>query len=180
MGVVDTGADLSHEDLAGQFAPGGHDWVDGDADPSDANGHGTHVAGTIAAAGDNGRADIIVQRAPGSSAAAIRSGADGSLVDALPLARTQVVQADPGQSQADALAALPSHRTLAPGAYTLRGAPAATASTARFSVRQGRGGGHPARAAAPGTVTGGPPRRLRTRAARASTPARATRPAPPA
>jgi subtilisin family serine protease len=54
VAVVDTGADLGHEDLAGQFAAGGHDWVDGDNDPSDANGHGTHVSGTIAAVPDNG------------------------------------------------------------------------------------------------------------------------------
>ena len=54
VAVVDTGADFGHEDLAGQLVAGGHDWVDGDDDPGDANGHGTHVAGTIAAAADNG------------------------------------------------------------------------------------------------------------------------------
>ena len=32
----------------------GWDWVDGDADPRDRNGHGTHVAGIIAAPGDDG------------------------------------------------------------------------------------------------------------------------------
>jgi subtilisin family serine protease len=54
VAVVDTGVDFSHEDLAGQLAAGGWDWVDGDDDPSDAHGHGTHVAGIVAAAGDNG------------------------------------------------------------------------------------------------------------------------------
>ncbi len=54
VAVVDTGVDLTHEDLAGQIAPGGWDWVDGDGDPSDGYGHGTHVAGIVAAAGDNG------------------------------------------------------------------------------------------------------------------------------
>jgi subtilisin family serine protease len=34
----------------------GWDWVDDDNDPSDANGHGTHVAGTVGARGDNGLA----------------------------------------------------------------------------------------------------------------------------
>jgi thermitase len=33
----------------------GWDWVDGDADPDDPHGHGTHVAGTIGAVGNNGR-----------------------------------------------------------------------------------------------------------------------------
>jgi subtilisin family serine protease len=32
----------------------GWDWANGDADPADDNGHGTHVAGTIGARGDNG------------------------------------------------------------------------------------------------------------------------------
>src|SRR5437763_15482337 len=52
------------------------------------------------------QADIIVQRAPGASASEIRSGADVQLVDSLPIARTQVVKADPAESQAEALAAL--------------------------------------------------------------------------
>src|SRR4051812_45589001 len=52
------------------------------------------------------QADIIVQRAAGASAAEVRANADVKLVDSLPIARTQVVTADPGQSQADALAAL--------------------------------------------------------------------------
>src|SRR4051812_16100305 len=52
VAVVDTGIDAGHPDLASRTLPG-HDWVDDDADPTDANGHGTHVAGTIAAA-DNG------------------------------------------------------------------------------------------------------------------------------
>src|SRR6478672_5054419 len=52
------------------------------------------------------QADMIVQRVPGSSAAEVRANADVTLVDSLPIARTQVVTADPGQSQAAALAAL--------------------------------------------------------------------------
>ncbi|WGY03392.1 S8 family peptidase [Nocardioides sp. QY071] len=44
--VVDTGIQLDHPDLGGR-AVSGTDTVDGDADASDCNGHGTHVAGTI-------------------------------------------------------------------------------------------------------------------------------------
>jgi thermitase len=54
VAVVDSGIDASHPDLAGQVDTAlGVDWVDGGA-PDDANGHGTHVAGTIAAIADNG------------------------------------------------------------------------------------------------------------------------------
>src|SRR4051794_13892746 len=54
VGIVDSGVDLAHPDLAANLVSGGHDYVDGDNTPSDQNGHGTHVAGIIGAAGDNG------------------------------------------------------------------------------------------------------------------------------
>ncbi|MCA9139249.1 MAG: S8 family serine peptidase, partial [Planctomycetales bacterium] len=74
VAVIDTGVDLDHPDLINSLyvnpgeIPGngidddhngfvddvtGFDFVSGDARPDDGNGHGTHVAGTIAA-GDNG------------------------------------------------------------------------------------------------------------------------------
>jgi subtilisin family serine protease len=53
IAVVDTGVDAAAPDLAGRVAPG-YDFVNGDADPADDNGHGTAVAGVVAAAGDNG------------------------------------------------------------------------------------------------------------------------------
>ncbi|MGL5859756.1 MAG: S8 family serine peptidase, partial [Phycicoccus sp.] len=52
VAVVDTGVDTSHPDLVGRLAPG-VDLVDG-GDPDDGNGHGTHVAGIVAATADNG------------------------------------------------------------------------------------------------------------------------------
>jgi subtilisin family serine protease len=53
VAVVDTGVDAAAPDLAGRVAPG-YDFVNADADPADDNGHGTAVAGVVAAAGDNG------------------------------------------------------------------------------------------------------------------------------
>jgi subtilisin family serine protease len=79
VAVIDTGIDYSHPDLSSQMwiNPGencagcrndgidndgngyvddwrGWDFANGDNDPMDDNGHGTHVAGTIGAAGNNG------------------------------------------------------------------------------------------------------------------------------
>ncbi|MEA5523368.1 S8 family peptidase, partial [Limnoraphis robusta] len=75
VGVIDTGVDWSHPDLAanmwrntGEIANNGidddgngyvddyygYDFVNNDGNPYDDHYHGTHVAGTIAASGDNG------------------------------------------------------------------------------------------------------------------------------
>lgn len=54
IGVVDTGIDAGHPDLAGKVVDG-YDFVNDDADPSDDNGHGTHVAGILSANTDNTR-----------------------------------------------------------------------------------------------------------------------------
>ncbi|MFF7736510.1 MULTISPECIES: S8 family serine peptidase [unclassified Streptomyces] len=45
--VIDTGVRTTHKDFGGRAASG-FDAVDNDDDASDGNGHGTHVAGTIA------------------------------------------------------------------------------------------------------------------------------------
>ena len=47
IAVIDTGIDYNHPDLP--RVVGGYDFANGDNDPMDDNGHGTHVAGTIAA-----------------------------------------------------------------------------------------------------------------------------------
>lgn len=53
VAVVDTGVDPGHPDLRGRLVPG-RDLVDDDADARDHNGHGTLIAGIIAAATGNG------------------------------------------------------------------------------------------------------------------------------
>jgi hypothetical protein len=52
VAVIDTGADLDHDDLAGNILPrGSQDWDfadSADSVPEDEDGHGSHVAGTAA------------------------------------------------------------------------------------------------------------------------------------
>jgi len=44
IAIIDSGVDYTHPDLAGKVTKG-KDYVNGDADPMDDNGHGTHCAG---------------------------------------------------------------------------------------------------------------------------------------
>jgi subtilisin family serine protease len=57
VAVVDTGVNYNQQDLAANMWNGnanhGWDYADGDSDPMDLSGHGTHVAGIIGAAGNN-------------------------------------------------------------------------------------------------------------------------------
>lgn len=54
VGIVDTGIDYGHPDLVANYVPLGYNWVNNSSDPLDDNGHGTHVAGIIAATINNG------------------------------------------------------------------------------------------------------------------------------
>lgn len=61
IAIIDTGVNLSHADLQGSFWDGGmeypnhgYDFYSHDDDPSDTNGHGTHVAGTLVGTGASG------------------------------------------------------------------------------------------------------------------------------
>ncbi|GAA3487036.1 S8 family serine peptidase [Streptomyces cremeus] len=82
VAVLDSGVDYGHPDLGGGFGKdrkvvGGYDFANGDDDPMDDNGHGTHVAGIIAgkAAGKEG----VTGMAPDARLLAYKvTGADGS------------------------------------------------------------------------------------------------------
>jgi thermitase len=54
VAVVDSGIDYDHPDLDDNYIALGYDWVNDDNFPMDDNGHGSHVAGIIAAELDNG------------------------------------------------------------------------------------------------------------------------------
>jgi len=66
VAVIDTGVDYTHPAFQGRYV-GGWDFVANDADPMDENGHGTHVAGIIAA-----NHSSLVGVAPGANIAALR------------------------------------------------------------------------------------------------------------
>ncbi|KUK41326.1 MAG: Peptidase S8 and S53 subtilisin kexin sedolisin, partial [Clostridia bacterium 62_21] len=69
VAVLDSGVDYNHPDLAGRVAKG-YDFVNSDGDPMDDNGHGTHVAGIIAAVTNNDEG--IAGIAPGVKIMAVK------------------------------------------------------------------------------------------------------------
>jgi len=78
IAIIDSGVDYNHPDLNANFDPDllGYDFVNKDDYPMDDDGHGTHVAGTIAAE-DNGVG--VVGVAPEAKLYALKVlGADGS------------------------------------------------------------------------------------------------------
>lgn len=75
IAVIDTGIDYSHPDLLGFGSDGkvvgGYNFIDPNQPPIDTNGHGTHVAGIIAASGG------ITGVAPGAKLLAYKVSQDG-------------------------------------------------------------------------------------------------------
>ena len=77
VALLDTGIDYTHPDLAACYA-GGIDLVNNDEDPKDDNGHGTAMAGLIAAADDGSNSGgrnsgySVVGVAPGAKLYAVK------------------------------------------------------------------------------------------------------------
>ena len=79
VAVIDTGVDATHPDLAGVVRPGA-DFVEGGDGRTDGSGHGTHVAGIVAAVGGNGIG--VAGLARGATVLPVKvMGADGSGYD---------------------------------------------------------------------------------------------------
>jgi type VII secretion-associated serine protease mycosin len=119
VAVVDSGVDMGHPDLVGRLRDDGRDFVDGDDDPSDENGHGTNVAGIVAATLDNNEGGaglapgvmilpVRVMNAKGfgsdrSIARGVRYAADqGAQVINLSLGATLTIGADTESAQVSA------------------------------------------------------------------------------
>ncbi len=99
VGVLDSGASLGHPDLAANlwtnrtgingcgYGTHGYDFVGHSCNPSDDDGHGTHVSGIVGATGNNGtgvsgvaqRVSLMELRMLHHTA----NGADGSIADAV-------------------------------------------------------------------------------------------------
>jgi subtilisin family serine protease len=80
VAVLDTGVDSTQPDLEGALVPG-YDFVNNDADPADDFGHGTGVAGIVAARADNGLG--VSGYCPRCSVMPVKvAGADGQATEA--------------------------------------------------------------------------------------------------
>jgi serine protease len=126
VGVIDTGVDFTHPDLAANkwVNPGeipgngidddgngykddinGWDFVNNDNNPFDDNGHGTHVAGTIGATGNNGIGVVGVNWTTSIMALKfLNASGSGSTADALEAtlyASNTATDATPGDTYAD-------------------------------------------------------------------------------
>jgi thermitase len=60
VAVIDSGVDYTHPDISANIPYVGYDYIYNDLYPQDGTGHGTHVAGTISAIGNNSRGMVGV------------------------------------------------------------------------------------------------------------------------
>lgn len=120
IGVVDSGVDGTHPDLAGQLVPGANFSPDhaSSTDTSDGSGHGTHVTGTVVAAEN---AIGIVGAAPAAKVLPLRalddagSGTSANVASAfayagkagLRIVNASLGSLSPSRAQRDAIAASP-------------------------------------------------------------------------
>lgn len=86
VAVIDTGIDYTHASLGGGFGAGhkviaGYDFLDNDADPMDEDGHGTSVAGMIAAEQYTYQGVTYQGIAPDANLVALRVGTEDSISD---------------------------------------------------------------------------------------------------
>jgi len=81
VAVIDTGIDWNHPDLAANYVPLGYDWANNDPDPMDDYGHGTHVAGTVAAVVNNGVGIAGLAQVRIMAEKVLDEGGSGSLSD---------------------------------------------------------------------------------------------------
>ncbi len=87
IAVIDTGIDFDHPDLDGKISSNGYDYVNQDNEPIDDHGHGTYVAGLVAAktnnsegiAGVNWNSTVMPLKAIGADG----SGYVDDLIDAI-------------------------------------------------------------------------------------------------
>lgn len=90
VAVLDTGVDATHPDLLGHIRAGG-DFIDGDADPRDEQGHGTAVSGVIAATTNNKQgvagiswgATVLAERVLGADGAGSLCTVSAGIIDAV-------------------------------------------------------------------------------------------------
>jgi len=116
VATIDSGVDYNHPDIAPNYL-GGFDFANGDSDPMDDHGHGTHVAGILAAAmnnptGDPAEDEGVVGVAPNAKLLAYKvckgtgECSDDAIIQAIAQAVTDGAQVinmslgDPAYSQA--------------------------------------------------------------------------------
>jgi subtilisin family serine protease len=80
IGIIDTGVQTTHVEIAGNYTfSGSYDYVNGDSNPSDDHGHGTHVASTAVGVKDNSGMHGVAYNATIISKKVLNSSGEGSV-----------------------------------------------------------------------------------------------------